>query len=638
MSVAILLTILITVIMAFGSIRSTDRNLLNNMQITARIASQSISSNLHLLTERMYNLSSDRLLSDPYESTDTKAAFLEDARMEIEFVWLSAYDLEGHKLYGDANAPSSVSDTLYYSYLTETGSIVIGEPYKENNILQLCVGAPLTTDGEITGYLIGSYKYDLLNDILSMLILGDTGGACILSQDGSIIGDRDISHITDTQNIYKLYPSSKNKAVFDKLLAHQTGSAIITMKNGKHYTGYSPIPGTNWALLIDAPKREFMDSVYSSIFLSILLAVLLLAVAAAVIIPLAGRISSSLSAVTGRLQALAAGDLTTEVKPSLSNDETAVLTSALAETIGSLNSYIRSIQNCLGSLSSGNYIVQIPDNFHGDFSSIKKSLDNITVSLNRTMLQMSRSSKEINKNSIDVSAQAKKLYSGSVEQDSVLNTLYENMAEMTESIAQNKDNVSQIEDCSKNAGEKASLGHTYMNGMLAAVEQIHSSMQEISKISLLIENISRQTNLLSLNAAIEAARAGEAGRGFSVVASEIGHLSGQTSDALKQSGDIISSSADIIRKALKTAQQTAQAFQEIETVTSQYLTLSAKLSDTVTVQGSTVANVNRQLSSLKHIADINRGMAEETDKMADSFLEQSEQLKNYVSKVKIKNI
>ena len=65
MCVAILLTILVTAIMAFGTIRSTNSVLLDNMQITARIASQSISSNLHLLTERMYNLSIEPIFLNP---------------------------------------------------------------------------------------------------------------------------------------------------------------------------------------------------------------------------------------------------------------------------------------------------------------------------------------------------------------------------------------------------------------------------------------------------------------------------------------------------------------------------------------------------------------------------------------------
>lgn len=636
MSVAILLTLLVTAIMSAGSIRSTNSVLLDNMQITARIASQSISSNLHLLTERMYHLSSEQILTDASNSDSDKAARLMEEKLEIEFVWLSAYDLAGQKLYGDEIAPASISDTSYYSYLTQTGSIVIGEPYYDNNILQLCVGTPLITDGETVGYLIGSYKYDLLNDILSMLILGDTGSASILNEEGFIIGDRSLENIIDRQNIYDLYPSSANKESFDKLLAHQTGSAILLLENGHNYTGYAPIPGTNWVLLIYAPQKEFMDSVVYSIMLSVLLAFALLLIAAIMIVPLANRISSSLSLATRRLQALADGDLTTEVIQSRSKDETVILTEALAKTISSLNTYIRTIESCLGALSSGDFTVPIPENFQGDFSSIQASLSNISMSLNQTMQQINDSSTKVNTTSIDVSDCAKKLYSSSLQQDSLLHELNDNMMGMSNSIKQNEENVALIETCSKNASEKATLGNQYMNSMLNTMEQIHSAVTEISKISLMIENISRQTNLLSLNASIEASRAGETGKGFAVVASQIGLLSNQTADALNQSADIIKNSVNIIEKGLTTAQQTSEAFQEIQKVTEQYFELSNKLADTVQVQTSAVESVVSQLSSIKTIADENRDLSKETDKMADSFLAQSENLKNLVSRVKLR--
>ena len=84
MSVSILLTVLITAVMSFGSIRSTNKLQLDNIQVTTRIASQSISSNLHLLTERIYNISTDAELTDDSLSKKDKAAYLQDFEQEIE--------------------------------------------------------------------------------------------------------------------------------------------------------------------------------------------------------------------------------------------------------------------------------------------------------------------------------------------------------------------------------------------------------------------------------------------------------------------------------------------------------------------------------------------------------------------------
>lgn len=637
MSVSVLVAVLITTIMSIGSIRSTNSVLLDNMQITARIASQNIGSNLHLLTERIYNLSRDEILTDAAGSAEEKQLVLDNAKLQIEFVWLAAYDSSGQKIYGDDIAPASISSTKYYSYLTQTQNIVIGEPYYDNDILQLCVGSPLKNGEDVTGYIIGSYKYDLLNDVLSMLILGNTGSACIVNEEGKIIGDRNFQNIIDGKNIYDLYPSSKNKKVFQKVLSHQTDSALLTLDHVKHYIGYAPVPGTNWSLMVYAPQREFMDSVLLSLLLSALLSILLLFVAGGIIVPLAQKISASLSSVTKRLQALADGDITDEVVLSDSDDETRILTDALSKTIKSLNDYIQSIRFCLGSLAAGDYSIEIPDNFQGDFTSIRDSLCHITDSLNQTMLRMHQSSVEVNRNSSEVSDYARQLLDGSINQAEVLKQLADSMASITASIEKNKDNALQIEHCSENAREKTAMGDEYMQSMLDTMSQIHDAVEEISQISNLIQDISSQTNLLSLNASIEAARAGETGKGFAVVATEIGHLSGQTAEALQQTGTIIQNSADIIQKGLVTANQTAEAFRQIQQVTDQYREISAKLSETVQEQTTAVSSVNDQLLSLEKIADVNRNLATETDKMASDSLAQSEGLKDYVAQVKIKD-
>lgn len=624
MSVAVLITMFITTIMSVGSIRSTNNVLLDNMQITARTAAQNITSNLHLLTERMYNFSTETVFLDDTVSETEKQERFDAIKNQIEFLWLSAYDTSGKKLYGDLSAPISISNTQYFSKMTQTENLVIGEPYYNNTLLQLCVGAPLkNAKGKVKGYLVGSYKYDLLNDVLSQLVLGNTGSACIINEEGDIIGDRDTQNVIDHKNIYDLYPSKENAANFKKITSFQTGSAEMKLESRRCYTGYSPISGTNWSLFLHVPRGEFMDTVNLSVVISILFSMVLLLIAGAVIVPVSQKISNPLSAATKRLQALANGNLTKEVILSDSNDETETLTEALAKTIASLKSYIQNIETSLSSLAGGDYTIRIPNTFHGDFSSIQVSLENITTALNRTMLQM-------NQSSVQVSDCAKQLLDGARTQNELLCDMEENMTAITSSIEKNKAHVLQIEEYAEMANQKTALGDSYMQNMLGSMSQIHKTVDEISSISLMMENISRQTNLLSLNATIEAARAGEAGRGFAVVANEIGTLSKQTTDALIKSGKLISRSMEAIEAGMENAGQTAETLHEIAELTTQYYTISNQLSDTVKDQTDAVSHAEKRLESLQEIAGKN-------DEMAAESLSQAKDLRNFVAQVKIRN-
>ena len=112
----------------------------------------------------------------------------------------------------------------------------------------------------------------------------------------------------------------------------------------------------------------------------------------------------------------------------------------------------------------------------------------------------------------------------------------------------------------KQLGYSAKLTADTSASTTAAMNELMEKIQNVNQIVGLIDNISRQTNLLSLNASIEAARAGEAGRGFAVVAGEIRELSEQTNDSLEKIRKEIQGINDGSRKVTKDMSQLSEVF------------------------------------------------------------------------------
>ncbi|MCL2048351.1 MAG: methyl-accepting chemotaxis protein [Defluviitaleaceae bacterium] len=101
-----------------------------------------------------------------------------------------------------------------------------------------------------------------------------------------------------------------------------------------------------------------------------------------------------------------------------------------------------------------------------------------------------------------------------------------------------------------------------MTGLLGSMDNINRIASEINTIIKTIDNIAFQTNLLALNAAVEAARAGEAGKGFAVVAEEVRNLASRSTDATKNTAELIDRTVQAIAESRNAAIETAQSLKE----------------------------------------------------------------------------
>ena len=183
---SILLGVILVILMIASSLVSTSSVLRDSLRVTARISAQNISSNIHLLTDRMDNMAQKPEWSDAGMTEADMQQLIDQCEERVEFVWIAAYDTAGGKLYGDSEAPASIAGRDYYEYLVVTQNLSVGVPVCYDGLWQLCVGIPiLNKDGEMLFYLIGSYKYDMLNDVLSNINIGRKGNAYILDSQGT---------------------------------------------------------------------------------------------------------------------------------------------------------------------------------------------------------------------------------------------------------------------------------------------------------------------------------------------------------------------------------------------------------------------------------------------------------------------
>jgi len=337
------------------------------------------------------------------------------------------------------------------------------------------------------------------------------------------------------------------------------------------------------------------------------------------------------------LTELSKGNLDVEITKDYKGDH-AEIKNALNNTIKSLKQYIYDITTVLDEMSNGNLDIQISSEYEGSFIKIKESINEIIKSMNNIFISINTASEQVLVGSRQVANSSQLLAQGSTEQAAAIEEVTSSINEIAEQTKINAQSANLANDKSLLVKEYASQGNIRMMEMLKAMEEINESSNSISKIVKVIEEIAFQTNILSLNAAVEAARAGVYGKGFAVVAEEVRNLAARSSNAAKETTDMIESSINKIKNGSNIATETAGALDKIVDSVSEAVNLVGSIATSSNEQAASIYQINQSIVQVSQVTQTNSATSQEQAASSEELSSLAESMRDMISKLKLKDL
>ena len=643
----LILVVICCVIMAMSLQSLANSILLDSLQPMARQSAKTVEANIHMLADRMMTLANDHAMEtvmtagpDGEEPRPNAAAtranrsdVLKEAAETYEFYTVALYDLDGWLVQGIDGAPEQLEGS-FFTLLKETDNLTLDSSTIFQGKLGIVMGMPVKENGETALYLMGVYKYDLLNDVISSINLGRSGMAYMVNREGVVTGHPSQSLVLNQSTLGQLSGGSGDAA--KRITTDETGAMEYTVDGKKMLVAFSPVRGTQWSLVIQIPKSDYSHFINGAMLISIFATLAGLTVSVLLILRFARSISRPVKRVTDRMVALSNGDLHTEVLPVSTGDELEVMTQTLDDTLESINRYISDIQQVLTRVAEGDLRTGPQVDYKGDFELIRGSLHTITQSMNETLLGFRAAANRLTAMAEQLSGQAAQLHQASMEQNQSAEELVHEVTHVKDRLADVADSSDQTRSQTEEIARRIQNANAQMAALSSAMDDISANAQQITKIAKDIEDIAFQTNILSLNASVEAARAGAAGKGFAVVANEVKQLAAKSAEAAQSATEMVNNTKTIIQTGVVLTADTADSLQAISDVSTQISAISDQLAAAVQGQGLALTVMEERIAAISSVADRNLQNAGETEQSSGSLAKEAETLQAQVQKFILK--
>ncbi len=318
-----------------------------------------------------------------------------------------------------------------------------------------------------------------------------------------------------------------------------------------------------------------------------------------------------------------------------SKDEIGTAVSEVNRLMDSFQIALNEISDVMSAVAQGDLRKHVNAEFQGDLNDLKNHVNYSIEILQKTVADVISTTIKVQSGVNVISDSAANLSNATTEQAASLEEISSSLNEIER---QTKDNNEKAKSVSLITGETREFvqnGNKQMEEMLESMGSINETSRDVTKVINTIEEIAFQTNLLALNAAVEAARAGTHGKGFAVVAEEVRNLAGRSSNAAKNTTDLIENSIKEVENGLKLSNQTAEIFQQIVGKIGSVNEMVGDIAAISQQQKEAVEEINNGLSQVNNGVQENSSIAQQLANATQNLTSQAQIQKERIEYFKV---
>lgn len=505
--------------------------------------------------------------------------WLEQLKTQSVNPWVSDYRGEVLKLKVDPNSPNKVETNSPISYVRKGVA---------NN-----------------HYYIIDVKADIFENALATN-LSKNAVAYAISPNGKVISTSGSIEVENDNYLNSIIEQANN-----------IESNTFETKNNNEtlLVSYTKSTEDDWIYVIAAPKKELLASVNSINLTIVLIAVIFTVIGVAIAILYTFNFTKDLLKLSKSMAEVEQGNLNAEVSINR-EDEIGLLLSKFNSMVSQLKRLISNNKNIANQVSEFSNKVAIISNEN-------------TLSAN----EISQTIQQISIGMSDQTVEAEKSLKSAIELTDKINNVVSAIKSITDISTQVSSLTKEGKNVAETLTETSTANKELVSNVVSEIKTLNHSAEAIYGITSMLNEISEQTKLLSLNASIEAARAGEEGRGFAVVADEIRKLAERSNKATKEINKIIEKISEQLKLTteliIDSGRSTDSQFKAVEKSTDMFneIDLSTEiLTQNIVTISQAINNINEYkeqvINSIKSISVVSEEAAASTEEASASTEQQ----------------